>query len=232
MRGTVKALDTLDTDTPRTLAFNARTHLDEHFSQVADLGLLCRVFQHGFAVGQGGCHHKIFGTCHSHHVCGEVASLQAFQAWCQSGHHVAMLDDNLGAHGLQTLDVLVHRPRANRATAGQRDRGSAKTCQQRAQCQHRSTHCFHQVIGRLWLVQPARIDAHGTGVVLAGRALLGVHAHVANQLEHGRHILQPRHIGQGDRLAAEQRCAQLGQGGVFGPRNINGAGERLTALDA
>ena len=228
----MQTLNTLNTDTPRAMTFNARTHLDEHFSQVANLRLLSRVFQHGFALGQGGSHHEVFGACHGHHVSGEVASLQAFQAWCQSGHHVAMLDHNLSPHGLQTLDVLVHRPRANRATAGQRDRGSAKTCQQRAQCQHRSTHCFHQLVRRLRLVQPARIDAHGTGVALAGSALLGAHAHVANQLEHGRHILQPRHIGQGDRLAAEQRCAQLGQGGVFGTRNINGAGERLTALDA
>ena len=232
MAGAMQALNALNTDTPRAMTFNARTHLDEHFSQVADLGLLGRVFQHGVAVGQGGSHHEIFGARHCHHVGGEVAALQALETWRQAGHHVAVLHGNLSPHGLQALDVLVHRPRTDGATARQRDRGTAKACQQRAQCQHRSTHGLDQFVGRLRLVKSACIDAHGARFGRAGCALLGAHAHVANQLEHGRHVLQPRHIGQGNRLVAEQRCAQLGQGGVFGPRNINGAGERLTALDA
>ena len=54
---------------------------------------------------------------------------------------------------------------------------------------------------------PARRDA----VV----ALLGVDAHVADQFEHGGHVLQARNIAQGDRLGGQQAGAQLGQGGVF-----------------
>ena len=48
------------------------------------------------------------------------------------GDDVAVLDDDLGAHRLQALDVLVDRPRADRAAAGQRDARLAEARQQRA----------------------------------------------------------------------------------------------------
>ena len=59
-------------------------------------------------------------------------------------------------------------------------------------------------------MQTAGIQHH----VTIGLAL-GAHAHMAYQFEHGADVLQLRHIGQRDRVSAEQRGAQLGQSRIF-----------------
>jgi hypothetical protein len=61
--------------------------------------------------------------------------------------------------------------------------------------------------------------------------VFGCHTHVANQLEHGGHVLQAWHVVQLDRLVAEQSRAQLGQRGVFGTGHIHGAQQLLSATD-
>jgi hypothetical protein len=43
--------------------------------------------------------------------------------------------------------------------------------------------------------------------------------HVADQLEHGGHVLQLRHIAQHHGLVGQQSCAQFGQSSVLGARN-------------
>jgi hypothetical protein len=93
----------------------------------------------------------------------------------QLGDHVAVLDHDLGAHGLHALDVLVHRARADGAAAGQRHRGLAKARQQRAQRQDRGAHGLDQLVGRLGRIERRGVNAHGAIVRSLGR-----HAHVAD----------------------------------------------------
>ena len=194
--------------------------------QIRDLGLLRRVFQQGFALGQRRGHEEVLGAGHGDHVGGDARALQTRPTRRQLGDHVAVFDHDLGAHGLQALDVLVHRARTDGATTRQRHLGMAKTCQQRPQCQHRRTHGFHQFVRRFWVIQPPRIQRDATIFMVLGR-----HAHVADQLEHGRHILQPRHIGQRDRLGTQQSGTQLGQGRVFGTRHIERTLQALAAAN-
>ncbi len=137
----------------------------------------------------------------------------------QARVHVAVLDNDLGAHGLQALDVLVHGARTDGAAAGQRHAGLAESCQQRAQGQDRGAHGLDQFVGCLGVGQKAGVDAHGAAVIV-----LGADTHVADELEHGGHVLQARHIAQGDGLGRQQRGAQLGQGGILG------AGDRHLAM--
>ena len=119
---------------------------------------------------------------------------------------------NLCPHGLQAFDVLVHRTRPNGAAAGQRHLGMTKTRQQGPQGQHRGTHGFHQFIRRFGIAQAGSIQMHRTCVIA-----LSCDTHVTDQLEHGGHVLQLRHIAQHNGLVGQQGCAQLRQSGIFGP---------------
>jgi len=117
-----------------------------------------------------------------------------------------VFDVNLSAHGLHALDVLVHRPRADGAAAGQRHRGFAKARQQWPQSQHRGAHGFDQFIGRFGRTQGASVKRDGAG---RARAALGAHAHVADQLEHGGHVLQAGHVLQRHAVGGQQGRTQF-----------------------
>ena len=223
---TVQALHTLDADAARAMAFDLRAHFDEHLGQVGNLGLLGGVFQHRLAFGQGRGHHEVFSAGDGDHVGGDARAFQARAALRQAGQHVAMVHRDDRTHGLQTFDVLVDRARANGATTWQRHFGVAKTGQQRPQRQHRSAHGFHQLVRRFRVVQASGVQRDPTVFVVLGR-----HAHVADQLEHGRDVLQARHIGQRDGLGAQQSGAQLGQGRIFGTRHIERALQAVAAAN-
>src|SRR3546814_3090305 len=62
------------------------------------------------------------------------------------GLDVATFDVNVRAHGFETTDVQIDRPRANGATAGQGNFGFAKTRDHRAEHQDRGAHGLHQLI--------------------------------------------------------------------------------------
>ena len=174
---------------------NAGAHGNQHLCEVWNLGLLGGVFKHRLALGQAGGHQKVFGAGDGHHVGGNTRTMQTGTAVFQTRQHVAVLDINHRAHGLQAFDVLVHRACANSATAWQRDLGMAKASQQGAQCQHRRTHGFDQLVGCFGVVQSTGVEHHVTRLVA-----LGAHAHVANQLDHGGDILQAGHIGKRQRV--------------------------------
>ena len=65
------------------------------------------------------------------------------------GLDVAVLEVDLGAHGLQALQVLVDGPGADGAAAGQGHPGLAEAGQQRPQHQHRGPHGLDQLVGGL-----------------------------------------------------------------------------------
>ena len=61
--------------------------------------------------------------------------------------------------------------------------------------------------------------------------LLDAQAHLAQQLQHGADILQPRHVGQVHRVGGQQAGAQDGQRRVLGAGNGDVAGQALAAGD-
>ena len=102
----------------------------------------------------------------------------------------------------------------------------AKAGQQGAEGQHRGAHGFHQFVRGFGVVQPTRIQTDRAVI-----GTLGGDAHVADELEHGGHILQLWHVVQGHGLIGQQGRAQLGQGRIFSARNQHFALEWTTATD-
>ncbi len=60
---------------------------------------------------------------------------------------------------------------------------------------------------------------------------LGLHAHVLEQLAHGRDIAQARHVAQHHRLVGQQGGAKLGQCRVLGARHIHFAIQAAATAD-
>ena len=212
VRGAVQALDALDANAARAMALDARAHADQQLGQVGDFGFLGGVFQHRLAFGQRSGHEEVLGSGDGHHVGGDARAAQAAAAGRQARHHVAVLDLDLRAHGLQALDVLVHRPRADGAATRQRHPRAAKARQQRAQHQHRRAHGLDQLVRRLGVEVIGSDEAHAAALAVGLRG----HTHVVEQVAHGAHVVQTRHVDQMHRRAAEQRGAHLGQRGVLG----------------
>jgi hypothetical protein len=118
--------------------------------------------------------------------------------------------------------------RADRAAAGQRDRGLAEAREQRAEHEDRRAHGLHQIVRCLGRADRAGVERNGVGLRLAA---LGLGAHVAQQLERGAHVLQARHVSQRDRIGRQQRGAEFGQRGVLGAGDDDFAFEPAAAAD-
>ncbi|MNT30693.1 hypothetical protein D3C72_1665010 [compost metagenome] len=202
-------------------AIDLRTHLHQQVGQVGHLGLARGVLQHGLALGQRGGHQQILGAGHGDHVRHHARALQTAGA----GVDEAVLDGDLGAHRLQALDVLVHRPRADAAAARQGDAGLAEARHQRPQHEDRRAHGLHQLVRGL-----GRIDVGG-GQRGRGAVNVGPGAHLAQQLEHRARVLQVRHVVDGDGIGGQQAGAQDRQRRILGARNPDLALERAVALD-
>ena len=57
------------------------------------------------------------------------------------------------------------------------------------------------------------------------------HAHVFKQAPHGRDIAQAGHVRELDGLIGQQGGTHLGQGGILGPGNVDGAMQGAAAPD-
>ena len=211
---TVQPLYATDADARAAVAFDLCAHGDQHLGQVRDFRLLGRVLQNCLALSQGGGHQKILGAGDRDHVCGDVRAVQPRQARAQACHHITMFHCDVGTHGLQAFDVLVYGTRTNGTSAGQGHLGVAEARQQRPQRQHRCAHGFDQIVWCFRKVQSGGIQSHDP-VFLN----VHLHAHVADELDHGRHILQAWHVVQGDRIGTQNRRTQFRQCRVFGTRN-------------
>ena len=153
VRRAVQARDALHDDAVGTGALNARAHRSQASGQINHFGLARRVFDDRFTLGQDGGHHQIFGTRHRNQI-GDDAC--AFQAVCPAraaanfrfGDDIAMFDAHRRAKNLQPLDVLIHRARANRATAWQGHARGAEARHQRTQHEDRRAHRLDHLVGR------------------------------------------------------------------------------------
>ena len=201
----VQSVDALDADAVRAVTLDARAHRDQQRRQIGDLGLLGRVLQDRLALRQRGRHQQVLGAGDGDHVRPDARAAQAVGL----GDDVAALHRDVRTHGLQPLDVLIHRPRTDGAAAGQRHHGHTEASQQRPEHEDRGPHRLDQFVGRHRMVDGARIEVQGVAV---GQRF---DAHLPQQGEGGLHVPQPRHVAQSQRFGTQQRRADLGQRGVL-----------------
>ena len=119
-------------------------HPAEHVRQLGHLGLPGGVLEQRLAARERGGHHHVLGAVHGAHVERDARADQR-----RAGRFdVAVVEPDLRAQRFQALQVLVHRPHADRAAAGLGDARAAEARQQRAQHQERGAHLAHDVVGR------------------------------------------------------------------------------------
>ena len=144
------------------------------------------------------------------------------------GHDVAVLHRDLRAHRLQALDVLIDRPRADRAAARQRHRRLAEAGQQRAEDENRGAHRLDELVGRLARGHLGGAQRHPIG---AAGAALGRHAHVAQQLEGGLDVMQRRHVDRVTGSAVSSAAQSSGSAAFLAPGDGDFARQTATAAD-
>ena len=211
-----QALHALDDDSVGACALDLGAHGNQEIGQIDHLGLARGILEHRLALGQRRGHHQILGA-------GDGDGLQhqprAFQR-CGTRLDIAVLDVNVGAHGLQAGDVNIDRTRADRAAAGQRHVRRAEARQQRTQHQNRCAHGLHELVRREIFLDGRGIDFDAHLFIDGHR-----HAHASEQLDHGRDILQMRHIRHRHRTVRQQAAGEYRQ------RRILGAGDADLALE-
>jgi hypothetical protein len=217
-----QALDTLDHDLVGPGAADLRAHRDQEVGEIDDLRLARRVLDDRLAFGERRGHQQVLGAGDGDGLEHQARADQAVRARTD----VAVLDLDVRAHRLQSRDVDVHGPRADRAAAGQRHVGAAEARQQRAQHDDRGAHRAHQLVGRDGLADRRCVDLDPHAVVDRH-----AHAHAAEQLDHGRDVVQVRHVADGHDALCEERSGENRQRGVLGARDAHVALERRASVD-
>ena len=200
-------LDPGDRDGGTSRAQNLRTHRDQKIGEIHHLGFAGGAFNDRDALRENRRHHHIRSAQHrwtGSSTQKQIGSLQPGRG----GPDVAAFDDDLCTQCLEPFQMKIDGPRANDASAGQRDGRFVQTAEQRSHDANRAAHLANQI------VIAVRLDLrglHGHGVAL--------HLHLGAQrfqdLPHELHIAQVRHVVDGARLGGEQRRRQNGQDGIF-----------------
>jgi hypothetical protein len=204
--GAVEAIDPHDRDRGGAGAAHLGTHRDQQARQIHHFRLEGGVLDHRFAVGQGGGHHQGFGGPHTRAVKVDAAAGEAMAAAGHHSRHDTVLDRDLGAQGLEPLDMLHHRPGADLAAAGQGDAGRAEAGEQGADAEEARPQAVHQLIGGRGMAEVA--GAHLDGVAVAAHA----HAEGFENVAQGGDIGERRHIAQAQSVPGEQAGGHQHQG--------------------
>ena len=125
-------------------AFDLRAHRDQERRELADLGLARGVLDDRLALGAGRGHHEVLGARHRDRVEHEPRAFELRGARAD----VAVVDRDRRAHRAQPHDVQIHGPRADRATARQRDVGMPEPAEQRPEHENRRAHRLHELVRR------------------------------------------------------------------------------------
>ena len=98
-------------------ALDVRSHLNQQFREVCNFRFARGVLDEGFALGQGRRHQNVLRSGDGNFVEENVAARQASSAR-SARFHVAVGHPDFGAHLFERFQMQVHRPRADRASAG------------------------------------------------------------------------------------------------------------------
>ncbi len=217
-----QARHAFDRDAVRPRAVDVRPHRSQAAREVDDLRLARGVLEDRGAVGKGCRHHQVLGPRDRDHVEDETHAGEPLRART----HIAVLEIDLGAHRHESLDVLVDGAQPDRAAARKRHPRLAAARDQRAERQDRRPHRLHELVGRERPVDGAGVELDGAGI-----AGVDADAHLREQPLHRPHVVEPRDVGEDERLVAKERRAQERQRGVLGARDADFAAERVAAVD-
>ncbi len=199
-------------------AGNLCAHGVQEVGEVHDLGFTRHIGDARESIREGRGHQQVLGGAHAGEIEGDVGALQA-----AFGDDIAIFDADLRAERFKSLQVDVHRARANGASAGEADLCLARACEQGAEDEEGGAHAADQVVGRNGVVVVRHGQRHG----LAGE--VDAHAHFREQLVHGEHVVQAGNIVQHDWLIGEQGGRHQRQRGVLRAPHVNITLERLAA---
>ena len=139
-------------------------------------------------------------------------------------HDVAAIHVHIRPQLAQSLQMKVHRPVSNDASAGQRDTCFAQAAQQGSHHANGGAHFAHEVIRGI------AADILGLD---ENRAAVPFHlgAQILEDLQHVIRIAQIRHARDPAFLRRQQRGRQNGQGGIFRTTDIDGTSQLAAALN-
>ena len=195
VRSAMQLVYALDANDVGAGAGNAGAHGNQAVGQIDHLRFTRRVLDDGLPLGQAGGHHQVLGTGHGNHVGTDSRPLQAGRL----GMDIALLDLDLGTHGLQALDVLVDRPRPDSTTTRQRHAGFAAARDQGTKHQNGGAHGLDHLVRGDRIVQPPPIEHQSVNAIHRHPD-----PHVAKQAQHGRDVVEVRDIGEMHRLCRQQ----------------------------
>ncbi len=229
-----------DAQRRRADAGDFRAHLVQQGGQVGDLRLAGGVVDDGIAMRQAGCHQRILGRADGDFLEHDLGALQA--AGGGFGDHIPILQRDAGAQCFHRLQVQVHRPCADGATARQRHFRIARARQQRPQHLDGSAHGAYQLVRRYGLahlghlkrklpaILPRRADLHRPAFrrIVQSDACAQLH----QQLRHGGDVGEIGHIIEGEGFIRQQAGAHQLQRRVLGPANDDFPGQGPPPDDA
>ncbi len=100
------------------------------------------------------CHDGVSGGAHRGYL--EIYEVAAqFLPFC---HNKSFFKRSFSTQCLHGGEVQVNWARSPRTSSRKRNFGISEAGKQRPQNIERCPHCFHEIIGRLWIVTPRRVD--------------------------------------------------------------------------
>ncbi len=206
----------LDPDGTGSGAADAGAHRIQEIREIDDLRFAGGILQQGFALGERCRHHQVLGARNRHGIEHDMGAAQAFRPRAD----IAVFDDDLRAHRLQPVNVQVDRPGADGAAAGKGYFGLPEARHERSEHEDRSPHRLDQFVRGAPFGDGRRVDLH-VELFVEGRP----DAHALQQGYRGRHVLQLRHVANGDGLGRQQGAGKYRQRGVFSARHVDPAGQ-------
>ncbi len=223
----VQARDPFDGDGRSSRALHLGPHGVQAEPQVLDLRLAGGVLQHRFAPGQDRRQHQVLGGSDRNE--GKLDP-RAPEPPRGLGEDIALVQVDGRAERFQPLQMQVHRPGADRAAPGQRDLGVTGAGDQGSQHVERGAHLAHQFVGRDG-AEDLRGMQHRLRTVGPVITLDDLTAQAAQQIGQGAGVGQAGHVGEPQRLVAEQARRHQLEGGVLGARDRDHALKSLPPGD-
>ena len=147
----VQRANALDDDGGCARAADSRAHRVQKRRQIDDLRLLGRVFDARRAAGERRRHQQVFRRADGRHIQIDHRAAQA-----AGERHAAVVKFDLCAERAHALEMLINRPLADGASAGQGNPRLPEAGKQRPEHQHRGAHLAY-ILLILRILQRARV---------------------------------------------------------------------------